>query len=451
MARVVGNLQRGTAAARDFTKDPVQAPDQSQVDPRVAQARQRAGIGQGSFAPTLAAAAGAGFVFGPVGALLAGWAVNHSARKNKERLVAAAGALAANKTETLDKARASLQGALDAATNDADRAEIKADLDAFDSYATAAFSPDPSIATTNFNNALGVSGALQDLLDDQQGELLEREKVERERIARDENQTVTLRNKLVAESQPFIQSQRAFQTIDDITSRDPTQIDSQVLVNQLARLSNPGEIITEGDIQVLSTGGGLPDQLVNRLNSILLGTSRLTPGVVAEVRETAKSLMRTQVAEQVDRNQSFANLARDLELPTDLASNITVPIRVDRARLPASKIAESLYTPSGVDPTDTPAEQFVDRFIVDPLSEAFIPEGGLQPPTLDTAREFMADPPWLLKQVMPWYMRQGVPEASPRPTNGDQADQGGIYDRFVDWYEGSGREERRRRQQGENQ
>ena len=425
MARVKGNLNRGLSASRDFTRDPVEQPAQpatAQVDPRVAQARQRAGVGQGNIAPTLAAAAGAGFVFGPVGALLAGWAINQSQKANKKRLQAAATSLAQNKVDALDTARTSLETAYKNATTDQDRAEIKADLDAFESFATASFSPNPQTAEGAFAKALDISGTLQDLLDDQGDEIVARETAERAQLQRYQDQTVTLRNRLIGESKPFIESQRAYNVIDEMTSVDPTQIDSQILVNQLARLSNPGEIITEGDIAVLSTGGGLPDQLVNRLNSVLLGTSRLTPAVVAEVREASKSLMRNQVAEQVDRNQQYTDLARDLTIPTDLAANIQVPIKVDRARLPRSRIAESLYEVEGVDPTETPAQQFVERFVTGPLGEAFIPEGGLQAPPPGFLQEVIADPPWLIKAVMPDYARrafnQGGTGNKERPTNG---------------------------------
>jgi hypothetical protein len=356
------------------------------------------------------AGAGAGFVFGPIGALLGFAVTNYMSRKEREGAQAATALLYENRGAVLESARPNLVANVENAGNDQDRAEAQARLDAFDTYSRGAF--DPAKGDEAFGKALDLVGGTQAFLDDMQGEAIARQQLVEDQERRWQDSTVSLRNKLVGESQPFIQSQRAFGVIDDLTSREPTQIDSQILVNQLARLSNPGEIITEGDIAVLSTGGGLPDQLVNRLNNILLGTSRLTPAVVAEVRESAKSLMRGQVAEQVNRNQEFSDLAEDLEIPADLRANINVPIQVDRARLPRSQIAASLYEDQGQADgggTETPASNFVERFVTDPLSEAFIPEGGLATaPPLDVLGEIASDPPWLIRAVIPDYGNKAI-------------------------------------------
>lgn len=409
MARVRRIIDKGLSA-----KSQVQAPSTDSIQDFAKQRTRE--FNAASFAgqpsdvvKSSLAGAGAGFVFGPVGALLGFAVTNYMSRKQREGAQAATALLYNNRGQVLEGARPTLVQNVENAANDNDRAEAQARLDAFDTYGRAAF--DPQKGDEAFGKALDLVGGIEAFLDDAQGEAIAAQQKVEDQQRRQQDQTVSLRNSLTKESQPFIQSQRAFQVIDDLTQGDPTQIDSQILVNQLARLSNPGEIITEGDIAVLSTGGGLPDQLVNRLNSVLLGTSRLTPAVVAEVRESAKSLMRGQVSEQVNRNQQFADLADDLEIPADLRANIAVPIQVDRARLPRSQIAASLYEnqDQGDGGTETPASSFVDRFVTEPLSEAFIPEGGLATaPALDVLQEIAADPPWLIRAVIPDYGNKAI-------------------------------------------
>lgn len=372
MARVSGNLQRGMAAKRDFVADPVKMESPEPID-RVAQARQRATAGRGTAANSVAAAVGAGFVFGPVGALLAGWAVQQSQKKNNERLQAAAAALTENKVESLDIAQKNLETALSSATTDEDRAELTADLEAFKAYRVASFNPDPTVAGPAFGEALKISGALQELLDDQQGELIAREKLETDALNREEDQATTMRNRLESESRAYIDANRQFNNLKSLLDKDDiSQVDATTAIFTYAKLVNPGEITTEGDVQVLSAGGGLSEQLAAKLNAVILGTAYMDETIAREMVESGKTLMRQQRQEQIERNMGAQAFAKDLGIREDVRRNISIPVSTNAADLvpvPLPK-REVGTTKSGTVAGD------VIRMIADP----FIPEGGIESP-----------------------------------------------------------------------
>lgn len=327
MARVSGNLQRGLASARDFVQDPVQAPEPVN---RVDQARQLAGRGRNEVAPSLAAAAGAGFVFGPVGALLAGWAVHQTHKKNRERLQAAAGALAANKVESLDKARASLTGALEAAETDQDRAEIKADLDAFDAYATAAFSPDPSIATGAFAKALETSGALQDLLDDQQQELLDREQRVQDEFQVEVGRFQSLADDYRTETGNYINLQTNFGNLKSSLMAGTGAGDIAAVTGYMKML-DPASTVREGEFATAENAGGVDSGIRNLYNRLLTG-ERLGAAERRDFLDRATEFMDIATQRQMEVNTRYMEQGRAQKIRPELLDTLFVNPRELRAK-----------------------------------------------------------------------------------------------------------------------
>ena len=58
----------------------------------------------------------------------------------------------------------------------------------------------------------------------------------------------------------------------------------------------------------------------------MLGQDFMDDVIVAEMKEAAKGLMRTQRAEQLQRNQLARDFATDLGMPEDLTRNVLIPI-----------------------------------------------------------------------------------------------------------------------------
>ena len=329
MARVTGNLERGLASRRDFVADPVEQPTSQQVD-RVAQARQLAGKGRGDVAPSLAAAAGAGFVFGPVGALLAGWAVHQSFKKNRERIQAAAGALAANKTESLEQARANLTSALEAATTDADRAEIKADLDAFEAYATAAFSPDPQVATDAFGKALDVSGALQTLLDDQQGELLEREQRVHEQFQNEVGRFQSLADDYRGETRNFVDLQSNYANLRASLNAGTGAGDIAAIIGFM-KMQDPASVVREGEFATAENAGGVSAGLRNLYNRILSG-ERLGASERRDILDRSTEMFDVATKRQLEVNTRYLEQGRAQKIRPEMLDTLLVNPTVMRAK-----------------------------------------------------------------------------------------------------------------------
>ena len=385
MARVSRVINAGLASAalpqvRDFTQEKGNALDKIRADQdeRISEARRLSTAGMpNDLIPSAVAGAGAGFVFGPVGALLGFAITNHFARKNREGAQAFATALTENKTASLDAARKALTAGMSNAKNDQERSELKALQDEFEQYAVAAYSPDPSTAQNAHFKALETAGQLNEQYDQWQTERLAALDKETAALNREEEQAVAMRNRLESESRAYIDANRQFQNLKQLLGKDDiTQVDATTAIFSYAKLVNPGEITTDGDVQVLSAGGGLSEQLAARLNQIILGQAFMTPEIAAEMREGAKTLMRQQRQEQIERNMAAQSFASDLGIRPDVRRNISIPVSGD-----ASDLVPTPLPPRDPDaPPDDPTALGVVKSLGGMLEEGFAGPGGLNSP-----------------------------------------------------------------------
>ena len=122
----------------------------------------------------------------------------------------------------------------------------------------------------------------------------------------------------------------------------------------------------------MSAGGGLSEQLAAKLNSVILGTAYMTPEIAAEMREGAKTLMRQQRQEQIERNMAAQGFAEDLGIREEVRRNISIPVSVDASDLVPVELPRR---DPGTTKSGTVAGDLI-RMAVDP----FVPEGGIESP-----------------------------------------------------------------------
>lgn len=389
MARVKGIISAGLAAGSvdqgaDTEAVIERTRRRSQADVKV----RSAGL-PSDILPTVAAGAGAGMVFGPVGALIGAGITAHLAKRRRDGIAAYAQASAASAEDVLSRGRSSLDRLSELATTDAERASVDLKRDEFE--AAAALASHPQVGAQALLAAQAIAGTLDDEFDDWETERLAAAKVDRDKYVKEADQATAMRNRLESESGAYIDAQRQFTNLEQLLSGDISTVDATSAIFSYAKLVNPGEITTEGDVEVLSAGGGMDAALASRLNNVILGRAYMDETIAAEMMESAKALMRTQREEQISRNMLAQDFAAELGIRESMRRHISIPVGVDATNLVPVPIQRSPLE----DGTDTTARQVVDA-IVDP----FIPEEGIE---------------------------------SPAP----------ILNRIADWYSGSGRERRR--------
>lgn len=409
MARVSSILQAGLSAA---SARPVEVPvpvrldsDENLVETN-AEKRSRvntAGM-PNDLVPALAAGAGMGFVFGPVGALLGAGLAHHFASRERQGIEAYALAQEQNREDVFKQSRSALSGAYERATTEDERAEVAMMQDELENLYTLSSSPDMKTSLGAIIKAQELSGTLDEQFDDWQAERLAAQKVIDERVQTWETQTSAMRNRNFAESSSYIDGARQWENLKALLDKDDiSKVDGTAAIFSFAKLVNPGEITTDGDISVLSAGGGLSSQLAARLNEVILGNAFMDETIAAEMLNAGAQLMGTLREEQLQRNESMQQLASDFGIPDEIRRNISVPINAGQGDL----VPRPVPQPPGADPSVGPIGQ-----IYRDAAGLFLPEGGLNSPApiFEDAKRSLLD----------WYSGSGRDkrrERNRRPTN----------------------------------
>lgn len=272
------------------------------------------------------AGAGVGWLFGPVPGLL-GAAVTALLGKRRRSGIAARASADAKTGQTLIEGGAKSIARLEAAAvTDQDKLEAELLRNQYEQAVTVASSANPQVSAQGFASLLSIPGLASDEADEIEAAQLEREQLERDRFDREADQAVDLRNRLESESRTFVDAERQFRNLQEILSGDPSMLDATTAIFTFAKLVNPGEITTEGDIQSLSAGGGVSQALASRLNEVILGRAFLDETIKGEMLEAGKDLMRTQRSEQIQRNQFARDFGEDLGIRPQLLENVLIPI-----------------------------------------------------------------------------------------------------------------------------
>lgn len=333
---------------------------------------------------TAAAGASAGWIFGPVGGLV-GMAVTHVLQKQRRQGIAVqAAANAETGASLIEGGERSLARLEAAAETDQDRLEVELLREQFEQAATLARNPDPRASMAGFQALLGIPGLAQDEADEIEAAALAREQREREQAKRWQDQAINLRNRNEQESRPYLEQARAFKQLDGLFEDGLQDADRTLVANLVARIVNPGEIITEGDVAVIAGAGSLDQAAANRINAWIRGAADLDVNTAIQLRESMKDIVRVAYEDQIDRNKMAIDFAKDLELPQRFLDNIAINSR-DLAPADFEKRSlQSVLDDMGIAPE--PAEpELIDngsparRFIRDNLSEPAFEFLGIEP------------------------------------------------------------------------
>jgi hypothetical protein len=336
-----------------------------------------------------AAGATAGWIFGPIGGLV-GFAVSNLLQKRRRQGIAVqaqadaktAASLIEGGQKTLDKLR-------QAAETDQDHLEVDLLQRQYEDAVALARNPDPRVSVQGFTSLLGIPGLASGEADEIEAAALARQTREREQLQREQDQAINLRNRLETESRKFIDAERQFKNLNEILKGDPTTLDATTAIFTFAKLVNPGEITTEGDIASLSAGGGVSQALASRLQRVILGQDFMDETIKREMLEAGKDLMRTQRAEQAQRNAFARDFGQDLGIRPELLENVLIPINTRPDQLvPINYQSAEVPVRDDRTPFDRFADETVDAlgdFFTGPDDEAptFITEDGRKVQRID--------------------------------------------------------------------
>ena len=315
---------------------------------------ERAGM-PSDLGSSLGFGAGMGLVFGPVG-FLVGAGITHMFNKKREAGVEAyANQEGKALASSLDRGRAALATALEAATTDQERAEVEMMQSEFEQYADLASHPDAATRGQGLVKALEVSGQLDAELDEWQTEREAASAREVERLSTQFNQFDNLRGDLMRESARFTAAREAWTSAHALAKRgSPT--DDIALIYKMANINDPGAIVTEGDVTVLKASGSITEQMAAYYNQFILGKSQMDDNVRANIMATIDSLYSEQRDLQVERNNTFQEIGTAANLDPLYLQQLRV--QVDPAE--AGVIANTAdYVPDSVTGRKRPPREVI--------------------------------------------------------------------------------------------
>ena len=365
------------------------------------------------------AGAGAGWVFGPVPGLIVAGVSALLGKQRRDGIALQAAANAETGQSLLEGAERSLKRLEAAATTDQEKLEAALLRDQFDQAATAASSANPQVSAAGFSELLGIPQLARDEADEIETAQQNRIARERDQFAREADQTVALRNRNESESRPFLEQARAFKQLDALFDDGLQDADRTLVANLVARVMNPGEIITEGDVAVLTAAGEMDQAIVNRVNSWVRGGADLDANTALQLRESVRDVIRVGYEDHLVRNKSFIDLGSSLQLRQGLLDNIAIDANIDprtfgkkdiKAEAERLGIADQagLSEPEFIQPERSPARELGEN-IFDSGAEFFgfdqaeiIEYGGRQYTLEDRGegrREWVPVESWLSRKI----------------------------------------------------
>lgn len=306
------------------------------------------------------AGAGAGWLFGPVGGLVGAAIAAITSKRRKDGIAMQANADAKTAASLIDGGDRSLKRLEATAKTDEEKLEVALLRDRYDAAVTLANNPDSQVALEGFRELLGLPGLLEAEADEIESERLDAEARERDQLQRYQEQTLELRNRNQVESRPFLEQSAAFRQFERLVADGLSNADRTLASNLMARIVNPGEIITEGDVSVITSGGGIDSAVANRFNEWVLGRSQLDDQTAIEMFEAAKDLVRIGYEDQVNRNKDFIELGTEVGLPQRFLDNIAIRNPLDPATFEKRKLEPAPGDDSANAPRSTRSEAAQD-------------------------------------------------------------------------------------------
>jgi len=271
------------------------------------------------------AGAGAGWVFGPVGALIGAGVSALMSRKRTQSIIASAAADVATGDSLIDGAEKSVARLFEAAETDQDRLEAQIVADQVAQASALARHPDGAIAAKGFEALLGIPGLVSGEADEIEAAAIAREQKAQELQKQNFDQFGALHDDLQKESARFIASKEAWQSAHELV-KNPSGASDIALIYKMANINDPGAIVTEGDTQVIRGSGSISDSMAAYYNQYILGQAAMSDDVRADLIATIDTLYSVQRKEQIKRNEDYQALGKNAQLPDDLMRVLRVQV-----------------------------------------------------------------------------------------------------------------------------
>lgn len=325
MARVKGIVSAGLASATDFTKEPGRRALAKDAAAMRADRQRRidtAGLPP-DWLPTTAAGAGAGFLFGPVGAIIGAGIAGILSKRRREGLAAFATQSAEATQEQLDRSRRVLSGALERAETDEERAQIELLQEQFEAEAAGANHPDPERRFSAITRALDIAGQLDPELEELEARRIEAEQRERDQFAAEVTRFNGIRDDLAAESGNYLTRRDAYKRM---LSVEDTAWGDQVLLVSAFKVIDPTSAVLPGEAATAANAAGVPDFLLTAYNRVMRSGERLSPDQRSDlIRQTGLQFAQSREA-QIERNTIALERARSQGIRDELLETLAFPI-----------------------------------------------------------------------------------------------------------------------------
>ncbi len=307
MARVSGIISAGLAAAQHATMPTAEEMIDINVDRRTGRARDRMPSETADLINSGLAGAGAGWLFGPVGAVLGFGLAQYSA--NKRRAAAEAFALqsAESVEEALEDAQSGINVAMENAKTDADRAELGVIQEEFNSYRSLSKHPDPQVRANAITSALEITGQLDEKLDDFQQEARDRIETERARVDKELGWADGIRDDLITESATYRVREDAYKRM--LAVEDSSWGDQVLMVNAF-KMIDPNSAVLPGEAATAGNVAGVPDWALTAYNRVVRDGGRLDPNERADIVRQSGQQYRVARDDQITRNTQALEDAR---------------------------------------------------------------------------------------------------------------------------------------------
>ncbi len=274
---------------------------------------------------TLAAGAGAGFVLGPVGAILGAVTAHVVGQRRRQNFMRAYEYDQNVGDEMYNSVIDQIRIAGGRAETPQDRAELALLERQAQSLSNIMKSPNPLHRQEAFAELLTMGDDIGADLDE-----IEQASIARQEQARKERETYfnnsnTIRTDNQRESQKFIERQNAYSAMQELVNQETGYSDLS-LIYAYSNIQDPGAIVTDGDVTNLSGFKTLGEALQTKIGQVLDGEGRLTPRERSEMIEGAKAFMRSEMKQQIGRNNNAVARGRAARLPNEFLNTVTVPI-----------------------------------------------------------------------------------------------------------------------------
>lgn len=278
------------------------------------------------------AGAGAGWVFGPVGALIGAAVTQITNQRRRKSILAAATTQARDGASLIEGGEKSIARLEANAVTDQDKFEAAALRDGFEQARTFAQSPNPEMAAAGFDALLNIPGLVSAEADEIEAATIAREQLAHDRQQRQTDNFTTLHGKLQGESQRFIASQEAWQQAQALVAENSPTNDI-ALIYKMANINDPGAIVTEGDTEVLKGAGSITESMAGFYNKFILGEGEMDDNVRANMIATINTLYKEQRDGQVKRNANFQEIGRAAQLDDPFMRVLRVPVDPREAQI----------------------------------------------------------------------------------------------------------------------